>query len=79
LNRRSPVPVCLQENINHLTILVYSQPELMLLAVDLNGPAHRARGNGEDFIDEEGIAITSVLALQSACKNGAELDAEPAP
>jgi hypothetical protein len=51
----------------------------MLPTIDLNGPAHRARGNGEDFIDVEGIAIASVLALQSAGINGTEFDAEPAP
>jgi len=35
----------------------------MLLAIDLNGPAHRARGNGEDFIHVEGIAIASMFTL----------------
>ncbi|MEH6570166.1 MAG: hypothetical protein V7709_13890 [Halioglobus sp.] len=31
----------LKININHLTVLIDSQPEIMLFAVDLNGPAHR--------------------------------------
>jgi len=44
----------------------------VLLAVDLNGPARRARGNGEYFIDVEGVAIASVLAFQSARINGSE-------
>ena len=34
-----------------------------------------ARHTGEGFINVESIAISSVLALQSACMNGAELDA----
>lgn len=33
------------------------------------------RHTGEDFIDVEGIAITSVLAFQSASINGSKLDA----
>ena len=32
------------------------------------------RHPGEDFIDEEGIAVASMLAFQSACVNGSELD-----
>ena len=36
----------------------------MLLAIDLH----------EDFIDVEGIAVTSVLSLQAACIDGSELD-----
>jgi hypothetical protein len=41
----------------------------MLLAVDL-----MVRHTGEDIIDEEGIAVTSVLSSQSSGVNGAELD-----
>ena len=37
----------------------------MLFSVDLH----------EDFIDEEGIAIASVLSLQAARIDGSELDA----
>ena len=33
----------------------------------------------EYLIDEEGIAVSSVLAFQSACINDTELDTEPAP
>jgi len=36
------------------------------------------RHTGEDFINVEGIAVTSVLALQSTGINGAELDAPEA-
>jgi hypothetical protein len=43
----SSIPFCLQEYINHLTILVYGSPQIMLLAIDLH----------EDFTDIEGIAI----------------------
>jgi len=37
------------------------------------------RHTGEDFVDEEGIAVASRLSLQTAGMNGAEFDAEPAP
>jgi hypothetical protein len=43
-------------DIHHLTILVYSPPQVVLLTVDLH----------EDFIDEEGITIAPVLSLQSS-------------
>ena len=33
------------------------------------------RHTGEDFVNEEGVAVASVLSLQSACVNGSELDA----
>jgi hypothetical protein len=36
------------------------------------------RHTGEDFVDEEGVAVTSVLALQSTCINGSELYAPEA-
>ena len=34
-----------------------------------------ARHTGEDFVDVEGVAVSSVLSLQSPCINGSELDA----
>ena len=40
----------------------------MLLAIDLNGPAHRARGNGED----DNLKFSSHI-------NGAKIDTELAP
>jgi len=43
---------------------LYCSPQVMLLAIDLH----------EDFIDEEGVTITSVLSFQSAGINGSELD-----
>ena len=33
----------------------------------------------EDFIDIEGVAVSTVLSLQVARIDGAELDTEPAP
>jgi len=36
------------------------------------------RHTGEDFIDEEGVAVTTMLSLESACINGTELDAPQA-
>jgi hypothetical protein len=40
---RSPISFRLKEYVNNLTILVDRPPKIMLLAVDLNGPAHRRR------------------------------------
>ena len=39
----STLPVGLQEHIDHLAILIDGSPKTMLLAIDLNGPAHRRR------------------------------------
>ena len=41
--RSSSIPPGLQEHINNLAILVHSSPKIVLLPVDLNGPAHRRR------------------------------------
>ena len=59
---RCPIALRLQIHINNVAILVYSPPQIVLLAVDFH----------EDFIDEEGVAVTSVLALQSAGINRSE-------
>lgn len=50
----------------------------MLFAIDLNGAAHRARGNGEDFINGKGVAVTSMLSFQSPGVDRSELDAPKA-
>jgi len=52
----------LKIHINHLASLVDGTPQIVLLATDLHGPAHRARGNGEDFINEESISAATVLS-----------------
>jgi hypothetical protein len=36
------------------------------------------RHTGEDFVDEEGVAVASMFAFQSAGVNGAEFDAPKA-
>jgi hypothetical protein len=46
-------PLCLKIHINHFAILVNGPPKVMLLAVDLY----------EYFINEEGIAVSSVRSL----------------
>ena len=61
---RNPIPLGLEEYINHFTILIDGSPQVMLLTVDLH----------ENFVNIEGITIASVLSLQPACINGAELD-----
>ncbi len=48
--------------------LVYSPPQIVLLAIDLH----------EDLVNVESIPITSVLSFQSACINGTKLDAPEA-
>jgi hypothetical protein len=75
----SPISLGLEIDINYITILIHSPPKVVLLAVDLNGPAHRARGNGEDFIDVEGITVASVFSFQPSSVQSTKLDAEPAP
>jgi hypothetical protein len=52
--RRSAIASRLQENINDLPILLHGPPQVILLCVDLY----------EDFIDVEGISVSSVLSLQ---------------
>ena len=53
---RSPIPPGLRIDINHLAILINSSPQIVLLTVDPY----------EDFVDEECVAVTSMLALQSS-------------
>jgi hypothetical protein len=53
-------------------------PKVVSLTLDLNGPAPRARGNSEDFIDVECIAVSSVLSLQSSGVYRTKLDAPQA-
>ncbi len=66
---RCTIPPYLQKHIDHFTILIDSSPEVILLAVDLH----------KGFVDEESVAIASVLSFQSTSVNGTELGAEPAP
>ncbi len=54
--RRSPIPLGLQIDINHFAILINSSPQIVLLTVYPN----------EDFINEECVAVTSMLSLQSS-------------
>jgi hypothetical protein len=35
----SPVALCLKIHINHFAALIYGSPQIVLLAIDLNGPA----------------------------------------
>ncbi len=57
-------PLGLKIHINDLAILVYSTPQVMLLAIDLY----------EDLVDEKGITVASVFPFQSTCVNSSELD-----
>jgi hypothetical protein len=63
----------MQENINHLAVLIHCMTQIVLLAVDL-----LVRHLGEDLINEECVTVTSVLSFQTACINGTELDAPKA-
>ena len=53
--RSSPIALGLQININYFTILIHGSPEIVLLAVD----------SDKDLVDIEGIAIPTMLSLQS--------------
>ena len=59
------IPLGLKENIYDFTVLINRSPEVMLLAVDFY----------EHLVNEEGIAITTVLSLQSSSVYSSELDA----
>jgi len=56
----------MQVHVNHFAVLIHCSPKVMLFTIDLNGPARRARGNGEYFVNEENVAVASVPSLQSA-------------
>ena len=60
----STIPFRLQIDIHHLPVLIDSPPQIMLFAIYLY----------EDFIEVKSVTVTSVLAFQSACINGSELD-----
>jgi hypothetical protein len=60
----SPITLCLKVHINHFAILIDCPPEVMLLAIDLY----------EDFVNEERVAIASVLSFQAASIDSPELD-----
>jgi hypothetical protein len=62
------ITLSLQKDINDLTILINSPPEIVLLAVNLY----------EDLVNEKGIAITTMFALQSSSVDGSEFDAPKA-
>jgi hypothetical protein len=53
----------LKVHIHDFAVLINGSPQVKLLAVDLH----------EDFIDIEGIAITSVISLQATNIDGTEL------
>ena len=58
----------LKKHVNHLTILIDCTPKVVLLALDLH----------KYFIDEEGIAVTTMPMLKSSGKLGSKLDAPQA-
>jgi len=62
------IPSRLEIYINHLTILIHSPPEIMLLAINLY----------EDFIDVEGVTVALTLSFQTAGIFCAEFDAPEA-
>jgi hypothetical protein len=61
---QQPVAFCLQIHINHLAILVYGSPQVMLLAVDRD----------EDFIGVKRVAIALMLSFQPTSINSSEFD-----
>ena len=63
--RCGTITLSLQIDIHHLTILIDSPPQIMLLTVDLD----------EDFVDIEGVAIAVVLSFQSPGIFRAKFDA----
>ena len=59
-----PVSARLQKHIKNFTVLVDRTPQIVLLAPDIH----------EDFINEEGIAIALVVALQPFGISGGKFD-----
>jgi hypothetical protein len=50
---RCTITPCLQEYINHFSVLVYCTPKVVLLAINLH----------KNFIDEECVAIALMFSL----------------
>ena len=63
--RRTPVPAGLDEEVDQVTILIHSAPEILALTVDRD----------EDFVQEPRIAESTLSALQLPGVVGAELRA----
>ena len=64
--RRSPVSTRLDENVDHVAVLIHRAPEILALTVDRH----------EDFIQEPRISESTLSALQLPSVVGAEF---PAP
>ncbi|MFT5484832.1 MAG: hypothetical protein ACI9GW_003500 [Halieaceae bacterium] len=69
---RRYIPVCncaislgLKKDINNFAVLIYGLPKVVLLAVDLQ----------KNFVKGEGIAVSSVLSLQTPDVYSSEFDA----
>jgi hypothetical protein len=62
--RGSTITLGLKIHIDHIAILIYGSPKVMLLAVYFD----------EDFVDVEGVPITSVLSFQTPGVQSTELD-----
>jgi hypothetical protein len=58
------ISLCLEINVNYFSVLIDRPPQVVLLSIDLY----------EHFINVEGIAITTVLSLQSPGVLSPELD-----
>ena len=55
-SRCTPVPTGLNENIDHVTVLIHGAPEILALPVDRD----------EDFVQVPCVAETALTAFQSA-------------
>ena len=66
MNFRTPCSVTLglEKDINDISILIYGPRKIMLLTINLH----------EDFIDVEGVTVSSVFAFPSAGIETAKLD-----
>lgn len=63
-SRRTPVPAGLDEDIDHIAILIHSPPEILALTIDTD----------EHFVQEPGVAETTLTTFQSAGVLGSKLD-----
>ena len=63
-SRRTPIPTGLDENINHIAVLIHGTPKVLALTVD----------GDEDFIEIPCVSETPLTTLQSAGVLCSELD-----
>jgi hypothetical protein len=63
--RRAGVTISLDQYVNHVPVLIYGPPQILLLAIDFH----------ENLIDVERITITTMPTFESSSVSNTKLDA----